>query len=323
MIVQEEPLLSVRLTDDGDLVGRFSRDKHEFVSPPLLKALCSLPDTELYKFYSLADSCSVNVAKENGIDKPDIKNTKTNYGIVKTNSFSVEWDPLGDKNKDSRQIRLALFPTIARLNHSCHPNCNHYWSGGSFTVRAVKAIKRGQELTISYMSPLQRADFHERQSRRKILQTEFGFECSCELCECEEDDQENDAMRKRLLDIEQKWSGLGRDPIKALDLAKEQLLLAAKLDLQPGLLAYIELHCVEAASLVLSMGLDDVDMIREEGCAHAGQARTHGTVAYGLLSKEVEIFSSICSSWDDMSNQELLPVVQEAIEALRDIDKRQ
>ncbi len=89
---------------------------------------------------------------------------KTNFGILKTNSFTV-------RGVDGANL-LQLFPTIARLNHSCRPNCNHYWSAsdGEYCVRASRAIASGEELTISYMSPLQRADFHETASRRKILQ---------------------------------------------------------------------------------------------------------------------------------------------------------
>ena len=41
------------------------------------------------------------------------------------------------------------------------------------------------------MSPLQRSDFHTRESRRKILQDEFGFWCHCNLCEDFTDDEKN------------------------------------------------------------------------------------------------------------------------------------
>ena len=66
------------------------------------------------------------------------------------------------------------------------------------------------------MSPLQRSDFHTRESRRNILQNEFGFYCQCNLCS--EPDvhglKQNDLDRRNLLDIEQKWIHLGQDPFK-------------------------------------------------------------------------------------------------------------
>ena len=46
------------------------------------------------------------------------------------------------------------------------------------------------------MSPLQRADFHCRESRRRILSEEFGFDCSCNLCQDSETNRDqNDADR--------------------------------------------------------------------------------------------------------------------------------
>ena len=64
--------------------------------------------------------------------------------------------------------------------------------------------------------------------------------------------EQNDLDRTNLLDIEQKWVNLGQDPFKALELAEKQLDLGKRVKLQPGLLAYITLHCVEASSLVIS-----------------------------------------------------------------------
>ena len=76
----------------------------------------------------------------------------------------------------------------------------------------------GEELTISYMSPLQRSDFHTRDSRQKILQDEFGFYCQCNLCSVQDilDLEQNDLDRTHLLDIEQKWIHLGQDPCKVI-----------------------------------------------------------------------------------------------------------
>ena len=50
-----------------------------------------------------------------------------------------------------------------------------------------RPILNGEELTISYMSPLRRRGFDTRESRRSILFQEFGFACYCEACE----DQKN------------------------------------------------------------------------------------------------------------------------------------
>ena len=68
------------------------------------------------------------------------------------------------------------------------------------------------------MSPLQRSDFHTRESRRNILQNEFGFYCQCNLCSEPNilNLRQNDLDRRNLLDIEQKWIHLGQDPFKVI-----------------------------------------------------------------------------------------------------------
>ncbi len=67
LIIAESPMIQIGLTPEGDLVGKFNREKMEFVSPILLKALNQLPDNDLYRFYCLSDSCSRNIAKDFGI----------------------------------------------------------------------------------------------------------------------------------------------------------------------------------------------------------------------------------------------------------------
>ena len=54
LIIAEEPLFKVKLTPEGDLLGKFSLTKREFISPPLFKVLNELPDNDLITFYSLA-----------------------------------------------------------------------------------------------------------------------------------------------------------------------------------------------------------------------------------------------------------------------------
>ena len=151
--------------------------------------------------------------------------------------------------------------------------------------------------------------------------------------------EENDSIRSRVLQIEQKWCQLGQEPKLALDLAEEQLHLGQKLNLQPGLLSYIALHCVEACSLVFTANRSPE--ICQKGRDYAQVAFTYAISAYGDQSDEVEVFLRICSIWnkkdqkssltddndaanngEDDDDDDLFTVVQEAISKLRDIDKK-
>ena len=109
--------------------------------------------------------------------------------IVFSNSFDVEaWGARGG-SEFPRPARVAgaVYRTLSRFNHSCAPNCT--WSfvheseskpgGGavSVNVRAIKPVKEGDELTISYVDPTV-----GRAERRKQLWAKYRFECACPLC---------------------------------------------------------------------------------------------------------------------------------------------
>ena len=132
------------------------------------------------------------------------------------------------------------------------------------------------------------------------------------------------SKRTRVLQIEQQWCHLGQEPEIALSLAEEQLNLGQKLSLQPGLLAYIALHCVEASSLVFTATKNRE--ICFKGQNYAQIAQFYGIRAYGEESDEAEVFSRITDLWNKdtftTNNVDLFVVVQEAIAKLRDIDKK-
>ncbi|TDZ35716.1 SET domain-containing protein 5 [Colletotrichum spinosum] len=88
--------------------------------------------------------------------------------IFRNNNFNI-----GDEVQ-------ALFPQVARLNHSCVPNAqgNFNKALGAFTVHATRDIKAEEEITISYL------DEHLglRDSRQSALQDGYGFACNCPAC---------------------------------------------------------------------------------------------------------------------------------------------
>jgi len=88
--------------------------------------------------------------------------------IVRSNGY-----PLGPNSEIG-----AIFPLVARLNHSCRPNAQHAWNAarGLEVVHAVRDIQAGEEITLSYLAG---GPFSERQTR---LREYFGFVCRCEPC---------------------------------------------------------------------------------------------------------------------------------------------
>ena len=103
-------------------------------------------------FYSLAD-CKGEV--------------KTARGVYFTNCFTIGTSP---------RSPTALLPTLARINHSCRPNTEFHWdaAAGAEQLRAVRDIRRGEELTDCYLD-LTLAGRVTREQRRRLLRGGYGF----------------------------------------------------------------------------------------------------------------------------------------------------
>jgi hypothetical protein len=99
-----------------------------------------------------------------------IGHDKTPRGIYDTNAFR-----LGDADRTG-----GLFLTIARMNHSCRPNVNHYWSPNlqMTLVFASRDIAAGEELRTTY-GP---SEWMNTKGRREFLCERFAFDCNCEMC---------------------------------------------------------------------------------------------------------------------------------------------
>jgi hypothetical protein len=85
-------------------------------------------------------------------------------GIIETNAL-----PCGPGSSTG-----AVYPNICLINHACDPNSYTSWNSdtSSQTVHALRNIKVGEEITISYYLP--NKTFHERQA---YLKEHFKFDC--------------------------------------------------------------------------------------------------------------------------------------------------
>ncbi|KAF1941413.1 SET domain-containing protein [Clathrospora elynae] len=121
---------------------------------------------------------------------------------------------------------ISLLPKMARINHSCRPNSDYYWNEKLNTqvVYASRKIKKGEELSVSYISLLL-----THQERQKDLDR-YGFTCSCEACnqEREVSDDRRITIRKAFTDFE---SQLSLEPLTS-ETAKRQARNNAKASLQ-------------------------------------------------------------------------------------------
>jgi hypothetical protein len=89
-----------------------------------------------------------------------------------------------------------VVPETARMNHDCRPNAMYYFDRKTLVhyTHASRRIYAGEEITITYIDPLQ-----TRLGRRAAIKRSWGFDCSCSLCSAE-----NDFIResnRRILEI--------------------------------------------------------------------------------------------------------------------------
>lgn len=93
--------------------------------------------------------------------------------LVATNAFDLEGPDDGEFGMH------AVFPEISRLNHDCRANGDYFFDYETLThrVHATRNIAAGEEITVSYIDPLQ-----SLKRRTSHLKGTWGFDCSCSAC---------------------------------------------------------------------------------------------------------------------------------------------
>jgi len=95
--------------------------------------------------------------------------------ILDANVFGV------DSRKHIDEGWSVLFPRASLFNHSCDPNAVVDASPHFGAVRAIRMIKKGEEVTVAYLDVfLSRAERQDKFDKR-------GFYCACSKCVAEED----------------------------------------------------------------------------------------------------------------------------------------
>ncbi|KAF1847010.1 SET domain-containing protein [Cucurbitaria berberidis CBS 394.84] len=189
--------------------------------------------------------------------------------IILTNGITVKW-PWADEVPEL----LAITPEVARINHACRPNA--LWRFNDYTlafdVFALKDIKAGEEITLSY-------GLETRSHRRRVksIEANFGFTCGCPLCTADEAiiEESND----RLSEIKSLKSVLPtdeKDSPQLLALLPPLISTLEKEDLHNQLPMYEEI----LAYTWSSFGIED------RAKYWAGRARKHWAIIAGKESWE-------------------------------------
>ena len=133
--------------------------------------------------------------------------------ISKTNMLGLGSPPIGG----------GLFIEASRINHACKPNTQNSWNEriSRETIHAVRDIKKGEEITISYMGHF--ASYDERQA---FLKDKFKFDCACEVCSLPPDQRmASDERLTTVHELDQAILSAGRNVKLGLRMVRKMLLV--------------------------------------------------------------------------------------------------
>ncbi|KLO07467.1 hypothetical protein SCHPADRAFT_894622 [Schizopora paradoxa] len=118
-------------------------------------------------------------------------------GVVLSNSFeSDSWK--------------GLYVAPSLLNHSCAPTARREFIGNAFALRAIQDMKKGEELTLTYIEP--HVSYDERRFR---MMKSWRFSCECIVCQADDEDGYDARESRRALRI--KMNDIGAQINKARD----------------------------------------------------------------------------------------------------------
>lgn len=191
-ILREAPLILLEPTDDlPQLYEQFISLRKPGSDEALQRRYLALSHQEVPQ----RDQRLREKLTERGFDAATVEEMVLVASIMQTNAFNVD---VGDGMGCSHR---ALFPQIARINHSCVPNAHvcYYPSStssitaaektassllhhrrrheGRMVVHALRNLHEGEEVQIAYFSIL--LSRPERQTKAQ----KWGFTCRCPACE--------------------------------------------------------------------------------------------------------------------------------------------
>lgn len=115
---------------------------------------------------------------------------------------------IGVVKEEDWEISGALYGMGSYINHSCLANAHKVFIADMMLLRAVRPITAGEEITLSYISPLE-------EKRQQYLRGVWGIECQCALCVAERSDGAKTTQTRQKASVEFVGKNLMPDVTKA------------------------------------------------------------------------------------------------------------
>lgn len=164
-------------------------DPSDFSASPLLEGLAKITEPILRRTVQI-----ISKPKNHWTDKEENEFNKSGSVLeraLETLRIASRWHagcrslinvPENERIASSKTLPVTgLFTEVARIRHSCVPNCYAHYNSVSnrMTVHTTRTIANGEELTLSSISNIY---YQNAEDRAKELDYKFGINCSCEAC---------------------------------------------------------------------------------------------------------------------------------------------
>ncbi|KAK7460841.1 hypothetical protein VKT23_008770 [Stygiomarasmius scandens] len=195
LIIAERPLLvipsAIRYMGALAFPANFTRDQLQQAQLDQMEKLIEMLVNRMPKENQEAYKKLANCHQEDG--------SGPLFGISMTNSFALGdyYEPEIPGYPEVATRYSGTCNEISRVNHSCRPNTQGDWDSPtfSFQLRASKPIKKGEEITLTYISDR----VVEPTSERQRQLASYGFTCTCEACSNPEiSDPRSNALKELL-----------------------------------------------------------------------------------------------------------------------------
>ncbi|XP_064633432.1 SET and MYND domain-containing protein 4-like [Lineus longissimus] len=91
----------------------------------------------------------------------------------------IEVSRKGIRHAKSLEIGAGLYPTMSLLNHSCNPTVVRHYYGDVCVVRAIRNMRKGEEIVDNYGALWA---VHPKKFRQDKLKDQYYFNCQCDAC---------------------------------------------------------------------------------------------------------------------------------------------
>ncbi|KIP04481.1 hypothetical protein PHLGIDRAFT_19952 [Phlebiopsis gigantea 11061_1 CR5-6] len=234
LLVQDVPgrgkgIVAVRSVKKGEFL--FS-EPPLFTLPPsptnsnILGALSKCTREQQRQYFTLANSYGKQLL-------PALAIWETNFLLLGNgNSAKIIPQPAQDL--------AGIFLLASRFNSSCTPNVSKSWDElrSVMVFRTLRDIAEGEELCFNYCDVLE-----TQQERRRVLSSEFGFDCACPACCLQGDDAaESDRRRISVLRLFDEVGRCGNEPTLGI----RKIKLALQMLKEESLIHYEASFCYDA-----------------------------------------------------------------------------